>query len=246
VRGQAAAWIAQQVSRDAIVSCDPAMCWALEAHGVVAGSLLVLRPAAADPLGSDVVVATAAVRSQFGSRLASVYAPGIIASFGSGDMRIDVRAVGPDGAAAYQAALGADVAARREAGRQLLRNQRISVSAAARNQLLTGEVDTRLLTTLAALAAAGPVQVRAFGDGGPRASPGLPLRAAMVAARAAATIGGATGLPAMLAFVRAQRPPYLPAHAGIVAGSVGASVLSIEFSAPSPVGLLQTQPAPPP
>jgi hypothetical protein len=245
VRSQAAAWIAHQVNRDAIVSCDPAMCLALQAQGVATGSLLVLRPAASDPLGSDVVVATAAVRSQFGSRLASVYAPGIIASFGSGELRIDVRAVAPDGTAAYQAALSADVAARRKAGRQLLRNQRVSVSAAARNELLTGEVDTRLLTILAALAVAGPVQVRAFGDGGPRASPGLPLRSAVVAASAAATTGGATGLPSMLAFVRAQRPPYLPAHAGIVAGGAGAAVLRIEFSAPSPAGLLQTQPAPP-
>jgi hypothetical protein len=244
VRSQAAAWIAQQVSKDAIVSCDPAMCSALQVHGLATGNLLVLRPAAPDPLGSDVVVATAAVRSQFGSRLASVYAPGIIASFGSGELRIDVRAVAPDGAAAYLAALSADVAARRVAGRQLLRNPRISVPAAARNELLTGEVDIRLLTTLATLAAAGPVQVRSFGDGGPRASPGLPLRTAEVAARAAATTRGASGLRNMLAFVRAQRPPYLPAHTRIVAGSAGASVLRIEFSAPSPVGLLQTQPAP--
>jgi hypothetical protein len=220
------------------------MCSALQVHGLATGSLLVLRPAAPDPLGSDVVVATAAVRSQFGSRLASVYAPGIIASFGSGELRIDVRAVAPDGAAAYLAALSADVAARRVAGRQLLRNPRISVPAAARNELLTGEVDIRLLTTLATLAAAGPVQVRSFGDGGPRASPGLPLRTAEVAARAAATTRGASGLRNMLAFVRAQRPPYLPAHTRIVAGSAGASVLRIEFSAPSPVGLLQTQPAP--
>lgn len=237
VRGQAAAWVAQQVTGNAIVACDPAMCPALQAHGIAAGDLLVLRSAASDPLGSEVVIATAAVRSQFGGRLASVYAPEILASFGSGGLRIDVRAVAPDGTAAYRTALAADLAARREAGSQLLRNPRISVSAAARRELIAGQVDSRLLMTLAAVASAEPVQVTAFGDAGPGASAGMPLRAIEVTVTARAT-----GLRNMLAFVRAQRPPYLPAHAGIVRGAGGTSVLSIEFAAPSPVGLLQTQP----
>ncbi len=59
---------------------------------------------ASDPLGSDLVVATPALRSQFGARLASVYAPVVIASFGSGAARIDIRAVAADGTAAYDSA----------------------------------------------------------------------------------------------------------------------------------------------
>jgi len=243
MRAQAAVWVAGQVSRDAIVACDPAMCAALQAHGIAAGNLLVLRSAASDPLGSDVVLATAAVRSEFGGRLAGVYAPGILASFGSGSLRIDVRAVAPDGTAAYRAALTSDLAARREAGSELLRNPQISLSAAARSELVTGQVDTRLLVTLAALAAAEPVRVTAFVDSGPGASAGMPLRAAELAA-AGRTAGSATSLRSVLAFVRAQRPPYLPAQAGIVRGSAGSSVLSIEFAAPSPVGLIQPPPAP--
>jgi len=43
----------------------------------------------------------------------------------------------------------------------------------------------------------------------------------------------------MVAFVRAQRPPYLPARALITTGAGGSPVLNIEFSAPSPPGLLQ-------
>jgi hypothetical protein len=243
VRDHAAAWVAQQVSGNVIVACDPAMCSALQGRGIAAGNLLVLRSATSDPLGSDVVMATAAVRSQFGSRLASVYAPGILASFGSGGLRIDVRAVALDGAAAYRTALAADLAARREAGSQLLRNPRISVSAAARSELSNGQVDPRLLATLAALAAAGPVQVMTFGDAGPGASAGMPLRAAELGVSARAG-GRAAGLRSMLAFVRAQRVPYLPAQAAIAAGAGGSSVLSIEFAAPSPVGLLPAQPAP--
>ncbi len=145
VRQRAAAWVAGQDSPDAIVACDPAMCAALEAHGVPAGRLLALTPARSDPLGSDLVVATAAVRGQFGARLVGVYAPVTLASFGSGTARIDVRVVAPDGAAAYWTALAADVRARASAGAQLLRNRSIHVSAAARTALANGEVDPRLL-----------------------------------------------------------------------------------------------------
>ena len=50
----------------------------------------------ADPLGSDLVVATPAVRGQFGARLAGrVRAPVTLAAFGSGAARIDVRAMAP-------------------------------------------------------------------------------------------------------------------------------------------------------
>ena len=48
----------------------------------------------------------------------------------------------------------------------------------------------------------------------------------------------------MLAFFRAQRPPYLPAHAAIAAGPGGESVLTVEFAAPAPLGLLQPQSLP--
>jgi hypothetical protein len=72
VRDQAAAWVASEVSAGAIVSCDPVMCAVLGRHGFPAANLLVLGPGAPDPLGSGVVLATSAVRSMFGSRLATV------------------------------------------------------------------------------------------------------------------------------------------------------------------------------
>ncbi len=245
VRDQAAAWAARQVSRDAIVACDPAMCAALQAHGIAPGNLLVLGPAATDPLGSDVVMATPAVRSRFGRRLVSVYAPVVIASFGAGGLRIDVRAVAPDGAAAYRTALAADLAERRGAGRQLLRNPLIGVSPSARADLAAGRVDGRLLLTLAAVGAVEPVRVTAFSDSGPRAGPGVPLRAAQLAvpARSGAAPRGAplAALRKVLAFVRAQRPPYLPVRAVIVRGAGGVPLLSLEFGAPSPAGMLQSQ-----
>jgi hypothetical protein len=240
VRREAAAWVAQQVGGSAVVACDPAMCAALQAQRIPAANLLVLPPSAPDPLPSDVVVATPAVRSQLGTRLASVYAPVMLASFGSGGTRIEVRAVALEGAAAYLAKLRPDLAARKGAGAELLRNRRLSVTPAARRQLLAGLVDSRLLITLAAVTAFEPVRIAAFTDGGP--GPGVPLRAVEVAPPRGQGAGRATPLQRMLAFVRAQRAPYLALRAGISLAAGGSPLLSVEFAAPSPPDLLETQP----
>ena len=220
-QAEAAAWIASQVSGNAIIACYPGMCAALQERGVAAGRLMPLWSATASPRGAGVLVTSPPGSSQWAAR----YAPGLIASFGSGGNRVEVRAVEPGGASAYRAALRADLAARRAAGSQLLRNSHIRFTGPGAAQLRVGEVDARLLATLAVLASQYSFQVTAFGD----AAPGAP-----VLFRQVAITGIGRGLPEALAMVRAQNPPYLPAHAA-VAGQTG---LSIEFAAPSPLGLL--------
>jgi hypothetical protein len=232
-RTAAAGWIDGQVSPSAIVACDPAMCAALQASGVAAGRLLALGTSAADPLGSDLVVATPALRSQFGARLASVYAPTVVASFGSGAARIDIRAVAADGTAAYDSALAADQSARIAAGEQLIGNRRITMPAAARAVLRAGRVDPRLLATLAALAAQQPLRILAFGDPSPGANAAIPLRGVEIAPVKAGTHATAR-LRTMLSFLQAQRQPFLPTRAALS----GPSALSVEYGAPSPLGLL--------
>ncbi len=240
VRTQAAAWVTKQISRSAIVACDPVMCPVLQAQGLSPQNLLALRPAAPDLLSSDIVVATDALRSRFGARLAAVYAPTVIASFGTGAARIDIRAVAPDGATAYQKALRHDVLARRAAGAQLLLNSRIRVAAApVRQELAAGEVDGRILVMLAALAASYRLQVVAFGDAAPGASAGVPLRTVQISGTGNAGVPGTTDeLKSMLSFVLAQRPPYLAASATRVKLGAHQTVLRIGFGAPSPLGLL--------
>jgi hypothetical protein len=241
-RGQAATWVAQQVAADAIVACDPAMCSVLQGKGIPASRLLVLQSGNADPLGSNVVMATAAVRSQFGSRLASVYAPEVLVSFGQGSAQIVIRAVAPDGSAAYRAALQADVQARVAVGQQLLGNPRLQASATARRQLAAGEVDARLLTTLATLAALYPIDVAGFGGPGAHASAGVPLRSADISGAAGvAGARSAVSLSSLKGFLLAQRAPYLPAEMDTVRLATGQAVLRVEFTAPSPLGLLGTE-----
>ncbi len=233
VRGVAARWVAGQVGRGAIVACDPAMCATLQSRGLASGNLVMLRQGAPDPLGSDVVVATAAVRNQFGSRLSGVYAPAVMASFGSGSARIQIRAVAPDGAAAYRSALGADLLARKAAGAQLLLNPRIGVSPVARRQLTSGEPDSRLLITLAAMATMRPVYIAAFGGSAHGAGVSMPLRSAIIRG-----IRGAGYVRQAVAFLRAQRAPYLAASVQATTLADGRPIIRIEFAAPSPLGLL--------
>jgi hypothetical protein len=223
VRSQVAAWVAGQVSDDAMIACYPDMCAALQAHGVTAGRLLPLSPGASGLTGASVMVTSPSIHSQLGEK----YAPALIASFGSGGNRIEVRAVEPGGASGYHSALRADLAARKAAGSELLRNGRLTFTAADAAHLRTGEVDTRLLTTLAALTSQYSLRVTAFGD----ASPG-----AAVLFRAVTITG--TDLARAQALVRAQSPPYLPAHVAIVRSAAGQTALTIEFAAPGPLGLL--------
>ena len=176
VRGQAAAWIAQQVSRGVAVSCDQVMCAALEARGLPARDLLVLGPLSPDPRSSAVVVETGAVRALFGTSLDRAWAPAVLASFGSGSAGITVRVVASHGAVAYQTALAGDMAAAKAAGARLLADRRISVQTSARAQLTEGLVDLRLLSALTALSRHLPVSVVGFGNVGPGESAGVPLR----------------------------------------------------------------------
>ena len=89
-----------------------------------------------------------------------------------------------------------------------------------------------MLLILATLAAGQPVRVTGCGDSGPGASPGVPLRGAEITAPAAQA-------RQMLAFARAQRAPYLPGRTALTPGPPGESVLTVQFGAPGPLGLIQ-------
>jgi hypothetical protein len=238
-RSAAAAWIDQQVSRGTIVSCDPVMCSALVAHGFPAPNLVSLRPSALDPLASEMIAATAVLRSQFGSRLTSVYAPITVASFGAGSARVDVRVVAPDGSPAYLRQFRADLAARKAYGAQMLHNSKIVVAPPARHQLATGMVDSRLLATISTAAHRGNrLRIVSFGIAAPGATSGVPVRSAVIAS----TVSGAKASSAVLDQLRrfwlGQQAPYLPASTQIVPDASGQRALRIQFAAPSQLGLL--------
>ena len=236
---QAATWVAQQVSHDVMVSCDRMICAALTADGFPPRELLLLGSTSTYPLTSAVVVETAAVRDMFGTSL-NTYAPAVLAAFGSGNSQVTVRVIWPGGAAAYHRALGADLVDRKESGGALLQINVITLSPTARTQLIAGQVDSRLMLAIAALATKEPVDVVQFGNIGPGADADMPLRYADLAQNdPAAHLAGSAYLRSMRADLGTAA--YRPATTTTVVLPGGEAVLRIEFTAPSPLGLFGPQ-----
>lgn len=236
-RAAAASWVAQQVTPGTIVSCDAQMCTSLEQAGLPAGQLLYLGVGTASPVESGVLVSTAVVRQEYGARLAGVYAPDVLASFGTGSAQVEVRVVAPGGAAAYAAGLRADLAARVAAGRRLLRNPRLHPSAAARQAVAAGQPDGRLLADFAALAAGHPLRVIDFGPGPAGLSPGQPLRTVDIAPAGFGTARQPDNLRLLARLLLAEPARYRPASLARLRLAGGTAVLRVTFTAPSPLGL---------
>ena len=234
----AARWIAAQVSTYAIVSCDPQMCAVLHAHRIPEGRLQTLGGSSTAPLGTDLIVSTAAVRSEFGARLKNVYAPVVLASFGTGSAQTAIRVVAPDGSAAYMRNLRADVAERIYAGHQLLHNPRFHASGPARRALAAGQVDSRLLAVFAAMARLYRVDVVDFGQAASGASWGMPLRAADIAPAGPEIRHRPDTVTSLALFMRNQLAEYQPTSSTPVRLANGRQVLHVEYGAPSPLRLL--------
>jgi hypothetical protein len=221
-QAQTAAWIAQQVSPGTVVTCEPTMCNLLRGQGFPAAQLTVLPSAPAGPLPSGLVVATATVRDQFGTRLTRS-APMVLARFGSGAAAVDVREVAPTETASAHAALVS-------AGQQLLRDRNIQAAPAARPALLAGRVDPRLLANLSVLAASMPIRLVAFDELSPGADPAVPLRGAEIEAVSPAAS------PVILSFLRAQQGAYAPSVTTSARDTSGPAVITVWFQAPGLIG----------
>ncbi|GIH23818.1 hypothetical protein Aph01nite_21280 [Acrocarpospora phusangensis] len=231
-RGNAARWVVAQVR--GIVACDPPMCAELTAAGVHPGTLLPLRGPRDEVLNADVVVVTPAVRAMFGAGLDPVLAPEALARVAE----IEVRRVTPEGVRRFARELARDAADRRRAGRELLGHPRLAAAPDATRQLAAGEVDARLLSALAAVAASHRLYVRAFGDAG--ADPGVPLRGVEIS-----TIDGdqpsEENISGILRFFEAQQSQFHPIEVKLAQPSDAAStILRIRYSAPSPTGSLSS------
>ena len=231
-RTQAINWVLHQVSPGAIVSCDAEVCAALANSGFQ-GDPLPLGPASNDVLGSALVVATATIRNQFGSRL-DIYAPAVLASFGTGNAEIDIRWVYPGAAAMYRTDLPAALRARKAAAAQLLTNGNIEFSAAARAQLLSGQVDPSLPLLLAIMAHSHPLSVVDFSSQSPGGGPASLLRWVDLATTVpAAHLTRAAYLTWMQSFIGTQRAEYHPDWVEPLTLRSGQAVLRIGYGAPS-------------
>jgi hypothetical protein len=106
-------------------------------------------------------------------------------------------------------------------GRQLLDNPAVRVEDPARAVLRSGQADPRALLVLAVLAARGPVHVLDL-PGVPAEDPALPRHQVVL-----------TGLDARgLAWIRAQRPPFVPLV------TTAGDTTTLAWAVPAPSGLL--------
>ena len=236
----AAQWVVAHVGHGVPVACDKEMCAALTANEFPLNELRELGPASSPPLTSAVVVETAAVRELFGTSLSSLYAPAVLAVFGSGQTQINIRVVAPHGAAAYERELAQDRTSRKAAEVALLGANQITVSPIAQTQLLAGDVDSRLLSALTSLAASLPIDIVNFQNVGPGAGADMPLRDADLALTDSAShMSSSEYLQTLQAQLNAG-PGAHPASmtTGFLPG--GQDILRVEFPAPSP--LLQLGP----
>jgi hypothetical protein len=235
VRNQAVTWVVHQVSRAAYVACDAQVYNDLVSRGFPAANLLVIGPQTNDPLGADLVVSTAAVRAQLRNRLASVWAPAIIAAFGSGNARIEIRLEFPGGAKSYNAVQGAYARARKHLDALLLNNSSIRLSTRARAQLRSGDIDPRLPELIATMVHYHPLRIVDFGSQSPGGGPASLLRSMVLAtADPPAHLSSSAYSNWMRSFIKAQRTKYHSAL-GLVTLPGGQAALRIWYGAPSPL-----------
>ena len=96
-------------------------------------------------------------------------------------------------------------------------------------ELVSGQVDSRLLITLAALAAKFPVRITSFAGAGPSSATSDPLHAMTITVPT-------TVEQQLLDFLRAQRSPLRAAISSQRHGRTAS--IQIDFTEPSLVGLL--------
>ena len=114
------------------------------------------------------------------------------------------------------------------------------VSPAGRRELAARQVDTRLLSAIGALATRYHIYITGFGVRAAGASPGVPLRSADISLTLPRRGRDAATLNSVKRFLLAQQAPFRAADVTTVRLASGQAVLHVEFTAPSPLGLLRT------
>ncbi|MGN6796281.1 MAG: hypothetical protein ACTHJW_28165 [Streptosporangiaceae bacterium] len=235
----AARWVATQVSHEAVVACDSAMCDALAAAGFPGQHLKHIAPNAPYPGQAQVVVVTPVVERQFGFARNAQMAPPVLARIGNGKTAILIRVVAPQGEAKLKDQLKANQRQLRAAGAGLLSKRWITASPTAKKLLLSGGVDARLIVVLTAIASLHPIHIVSFNAGAAGVSPGVQFRTAELAeTNPAARMNRADYLRFLFRAIDAQPGIYHPLTFGIADGSTGQKIFRITFSAPSPLNLL--------
>ena len=153
--------------------------------------------------------------------------------------RTEIRQVFPDPAGAQRVA-SRETVTRRTISVELAQNPGLVLTGDARSVLAAGQVDPRLLSVLASLAARQRIGVSSFppasGELGVGTAETAPLRrrVRITSVDGAPIAASAASTQLLQRWLAAQLPPYRPASVVVVAGQG----LDLTYLAPSPTGLL--------
>lgn len=238
-RTAAAAWIAHDVRHGTRMACEQIMCARLRSTGVSGGDLVEIGGDATKLSGARLVVATRGVRERFGTALAYSIAPDVLGIFGVGPSRVEVRERSTQSLAAHDKAKTREQHNRQRAALQLLNVPRVHSSSNAMHELAAGEVDNRIVFTLARLARRHTIDVAAFSGRGPFTGIDVPERTVDIdQVDGSAAIGDNPAMRDALAVVHAQTGVYRTASARLIGSGDAGGVLRITFTAPVPQGVL--------
>jgi hypothetical protein len=166
----------------------------------------------------------------------------VVAVFGEGSDRVEIRRVEPAGIAEAERRAELERAARTASGSELARNPRLSLDENARQMLTEGAADPRVLGLLGVLATSHDLAVTAQ-PGVPGEDPQVSLlrELRITALDGRPVTAGSPAAAELVALIKAQVGPYAPAEA-----RVDNEGLTLVYPAPAPYGLIlpPTSPSP--
>ncbi|MGZ4632316.1 MAG: hypothetical protein ACXV2G_06570 [Actinomycetes bacterium] len=234
----AVGWIVHNVDRHLLVAADASAAAGLRRAGYPKDRVVELADLTTTPdLVLEAGAADSTARAVPPAATAALRRSVVVARFGSGSGRAEVRQVLPAGtSAAKERQVRADVAD------GLLTNVRLRLTPGAWARLARGQTDPRLLAALSALSARHDVDVLDLPRTAPERRAAAPARSVRVTALDGAPLtAGSPALRDVLRLLRAQRPPYRPGSS-TVEHLHGRTVLRITYPAPSPFGLVAPTP----
>ena len=146
-----------------------------------------------------------------------------VVAFGSGDQLVEVMRVQP--APVDEQVADDRRAAAASAGQQLVANPALTTSDVARDQLLSGDVDPRVLTLLATLSARHDLTLAELPQPAPEEAAGTPRRTVRITAVDGDPVGsGSSAATAVADLATSQNAPYRP-RADLVGSGPDASLV---------------------
>lgn len=219
-------WVARNLPADARIVADATVLADLTRAGLPAWDLVDSAVVDTQPTTGvtswrvyDYVVSTPRLRTALtvgGQVRAALTSSVVVASFGSGPARVEVRELAAEGVPAAAALTQQAEDASAEAGRQLLTSPNVRLSPDAAQQAASGMVDGRLLSVLVGLGSQFSLTVGSFTDPDPGGLYENRLRqVSLIVVDGALVAGRSTQVAAVTNWLAAQQGEFRPSAVAV-------------------------------